>query len=103
MTTTATNSRFGHVVFDAKSVALSQAIMSHCMKIEELVGKLAFSTARNTGLVRLEEFAMWANKAVREAQLERGVDGISQGKKPTLKEAVIIKKAPALKAEVPHG
>lgn len=90
--TASVNSRFGHIPFDPQSVAVSQELMSYCNKLEALMNKLAFSTARNTGLVRLEEFAMWANKAVREAQLERRAV-----QKPTLKEAIIIKKAFPLK------
>lgn len=80
--------RFGHVKFDDKSKGLGAACMNAVVALEAEIDKIPLCRAKALAFQRLEEAAMWVNKAIREVQQERGAEA-----KPTLKQAVIVRRA----------
>lgn len=65
--------RFSYVKYDAVSAAAQEALKGHFETIEELVNELPDSREKSLCLTALEEAYMWTGKAIRDAQIARGV------------------------------
>lgn len=83
--------RFGHVQFDDENKNLSKACREGCITLEAQLEKLPVSRERSIAFTKLEECFMWVNKALREKQIDKQLTE-SGAPKPTLKQAIIIRK-----------
>lgn len=63
-------SRFGHIPFTHESNNRAQVLLTLFEELEARIDELAGSRSKSVALTKLEEAHMWANKAIRDHQLE---------------------------------
>lgn len=57
--------RFDYVKYDVAATAVSNDIIGKCVELETLLDLLRDSREKSLAITELEQFAMWAGKAVR--------------------------------------